>query len=135
MKRLFLIPVTFLILAGCSKKKGEDNPPSQSLVSVQGTWHGNYSSLSGSHTLSFTLTQNVLTVSGSFAIDSGVASGSVAGTAGTSTASVSVAETVPCSGTWTGTLSNITGTTMLVNATGTDCGGSYVLSNVTVTKV
>ena len=132
--KISIVILTALLLIGCKHSSSSSGGGSTPITNVAGTYSGPYSSSSGAHTLSLTLVQNGASITGTFVVDSGVFIGSATGSVGTDKVSLSVTETVPCAGTWSGTAA-INTNSLLVNATGTDCGGSYILTNVTVNKI
>lgn len=130
MKKLLVVIILASTLS-CSRKKGEDAIPSQSFLNVQGTYSGSFTSnRSSGNTAVLTLAQNAQVITGSFSVNNGAASGSVSGTAGTSSFAFTLTQTVPCSGTVTGN-GTISGNVMSSTFSGSDCFG-VILNGVGV---
>lgn len=126
MRKLLLIAVT-LTLIGCEGKSGSDSPPilpTPELIKVQGTWAGSYTTnLIGPKDATFILSQNLVTVSGTFQIAEGM--GSIKGTATTTEMIWTLQLNIPgCPGNFEGT-ATVVENKFLTSFNGVGCLGTH----------
>jgi len=125
--RLKIIVLVPLLLFGCKKNKDSADPsPIPSPVNVAGVWNGSLgSSTAPTRALVLTLAQTGGSMTGTFNINAGGATGTVSGSVSRNTLTFTATQTTPCAGSFTGD-ADVSGNAMDGTLVGTSiCGGAF----------
>ena len=99
-KILLFVP---LLLLGCKKKDSSNPSPLPSTANVEGVWTGSMGSpVTTTQALVLTLSQTGTSLTGTFNIENGSATGTISGSVRGDIVTFTATQTTPCAGSYTG---------------------------------